>query len=127
MDGEEDDKGKVIKLPIHRPSEEASDDDDCYEIDPIDFYCKLCLGSSEDEELVLLAEKGPVALKDFPHPRYLCGNFPFGRTPDERHCDNCFCAVCEVSAPCLAWSGTGGHCGFSGNRSGGDRQYICLF
>lgn len=28
-----------------------------------------------------------VACRDYPHPRHLCLNFPFGSTPNANHCD----------------------------------------
>ncbi|KAG6537768.1 hypothetical protein ZIOFF_002865 [Zingiber officinale] len=84
------------------------EDDDCYEIPPVDFTRKLNLGLPSDD-VILLAEKGPIALRDFPHPRPLCANFPFDTTAHERYCSQCFCCVCEVAAPCSNWTGDDGH------------------
>ncbi|XP_051210401.1 uncharacterized protein [Lolium perenne] len=39
-----------------------------------------------DEELQIVAEKGEVACRDFPHPRHLCSNMPFGTTSHQKHC-----------------------------------------
>ncbi|KAJ6403657.1 hypothetical protein OIU84_011959 [Salix udensis] len=47
-----------------------------------------------------------VACRDYPHPRHLCVEFPFGSTPHERHCQLCHCYVCDSIAPCVHW-GTG--------------------
>ncbi|XP_020571409.1 uncharacterized protein LOC110018437 [Phalaenopsis equestris] len=104
---EEDDKKKVVKIAIPQAKEEDSDSDDCYEIDPIDFTRKLAIRSydddcyeidaidftrklvistSDDDGVAIVSEKGHVALRDFPHPRHLCGNFPFSRTRHETYC-----------------------------------------
>ncbi|KAL6906347.1 hypothetical protein ACP4OV_003948 [Aristida adscensionis] len=45
-----------------------------------------------------------VALRDFPHPRHLCGNFPFDKTPHESRCNKI------PASSCLKWKGTEGHC-----------------
>ncbi|KAM3409270.1 hypothetical protein ACQJBY_001934 [Aegilops geniculata] len=90
---------------------DAEEDDDCCEIDPAEFAKKLNLKASDDDDVVVVAAKGPVALKDFPHPRYLCGNYPFDTTPHESRCRKCYCSLCEVPASsCLEWKGTEGHC-----------------
>ncbi|KAE9590996.1 hypothetical protein Lalb_Chr20g0113491 [Lupinus albus] len=47
-----------------------------------------------------------IACRDYPHPRHLCGNFPFSSTPHHSHCDKCHCYVCDSLAPCPKW-GTG--------------------
>ncbi|XP_008796289.1 uncharacterized protein LOC103711787 [Phoenix dactylifera] len=106
MEEEGDNKEKIVK--IASAEEGADEEDDCYEIDPIDFARKLTINDSDD--IVIVAEKGPVALKDFPHPRHLCGNFPFHSTSHESYCNKCFCYVCETSAPCQHWRGIDGHC-----------------
>ena len=47
------------------------------------------------------------ALNDFPHARNLCANLPLrSGAPPASTCPNCFCAVCEIPAPCDRW-GTG--------------------
>ncbi|VAH05581.1 unnamed protein product [Triticum turgidum subsp. durum] len=53
-----------------------------------------------------------VACRDFPHARYLCVKFPFATTPHEKHCEQCYCFVCDVAAPCATWRGHAmyGHC-----------------
>ncbi|KAK8964107.1 hypothetical protein KSP40_PGU004017 [Platanthera guangdongensis] len=131
---EEDDKRNVVKIPILRSNNEDSDSDDCYEIDPIDFTCKLTFSSSsdadaaadDDDDVAITAAKGPVSLRDFPHPRHLCGNFPFDRTTPESYCSKCFCCLCEVVAPCSEWRGVDGHCNVSVRKSEGGPQYILL-
>lgn len=108
---QEDNKEKIAK--INKAQAEDDDEDDCYEIDPSDFIRKLTINSStkDNDEVAIVAEKGPVALRDFPHPRHLCANFPFTTTPHETCCAKCFCYVCEIAAPCLQWTGTSAaHC-----------------
>uniref|UniRef100_A0A6V7QVQ5 Uncharacterized protein n=1 Tax=Ananas comosus var. bracteatus TaxID=296719 RepID=A0A6V7QVQ5_ANACO len=110
VEEEKDSKKNIVK--IEKAKEERDTyDDDCYEIGPIDFARKLTLKVSA--EVVLVSEKEPVALRDFPHPRHLCANFPFNTSPHESYCSQCFCYACEVAAPCKQWEGTYGHCDVS--------------
>ncbi|CAA0409701.1 unnamed protein product [Arabidopsis thaliana] len=51
-----------------------------------------------------------VACRDYPHPRHLCLNFPFGSTPNSSHCDLCYCYVCDKPAPCAEWTLSTSHC-----------------
>ncbi|OAY85351.1 hypothetical protein ACMD2_15489 [Ananas comosus] len=82
---EEEKDSKKNSVKIEKAKEEGDDsDDDCYEIDPIDFARILTLKVSD--EVVLVSEKEPVALRDFPHPRHLCANFPFNTSPHESYC-----------------------------------------
>ncbi|XP_058106583.1 RPM1 interacting protein 13-like [Magnolia sinica] len=83
-------------------------DDGCYVISPSDFKCKKSLLGLED--IAIIAEKGPVPLRDYPHPRHLCFSFPFHSTPHQSYCTKCYCYVCETRAPCLDWLGSEGHC-----------------
>ncbi|XP_031502009.1 RPM1 interacting protein 13 [Nymphaea colorata] len=80
-------------------------DDDCYilDVDPyaMEFSRKVSLADAED--VAVIAEKGPVAARDFPHSRHLCVKFPFATTPHETHCQQCYCYVCEQIAPCSEW------------------------
>ncbi|KAK1290844.1 hypothetical protein QJS10_CPB18g01901 [Acorus calamus] len=80
-------------------------DDDCVvlEGDP-DAPVKLS-GDGEDgsDELLVVAEKGQLACRDYPHPRHLCAMFPFRSTPHEKHCHLCHCYVCDSLAPCTNW------------------------
>ncbi|XP_020695774.1 uncharacterized protein LOC110109174 isoform X1 [Dendrobium catenatum] len=123
---EEDDKKKVVKKAYPQAEEEDNDSDDCYEIDPIDFTTKLEFSSADDSSVAIVAHKGHVALRDFPHPRHLCGNFPFCRTTHETFCSKCFCYVCEVAAPCSEWWGKNGHCNVSQKELEGRLQKFTL-
>ncbi|CAL9756636.1 unnamed protein product [Musa acuminata subsp. burmannicoides] len=106
----EEDKVDLAKAVEKEESRADDEDDDCYVIDPVaDCFGKLTLGDPSDD-VILVAEKGPVALRDFPHPRHLCANFPFNCTAHESYCSKCFCYVCEVAAPCSRWNGANGHC-----------------
>ncbi|KAF7018986.1 hypothetical protein CFC21_032218 [Triticum aestivum] len=65
------------------------------------------------DELLVVAEKGQVACRDFPHSRHLCSSLPFGTTSHVRHCTMCYCFVCDVPAPCKYWGkglSTDDHC-----------------
>nr|XP_043609932.1 uncharacterized protein LOC122581731 [Erigeron canadensis] len=70
-------------------------------------------GVNEDDEIVVVSEKGQVACRDYPHSRHLCIKFPFSTTPDQSHCEQCYCYVCDSLAPCVYWgngSATTDHC-----------------
>ncbi|KAK8956624.1 hypothetical protein KSP39_PZI001192 [Platanthera zijinensis] len=124
---EEDDKRNVVKIPVLRSNNEDSDSDDCYEIDPIDFTCKLTFSSSSDADADAdAAANDDVAITAAKGPRHLCGNFPFDRTTPESYCSKCFCCLCEVVAPCSEWRGIDGHCNVSVRKSEGGPQYILL-
>ncbi|KAK3157216.1 hypothetical protein QOZ80_2AG0117750 [Eleusine coracana subsp. coracana] len=62
------------------------------------------------DDIAVVAERGKVACRDYPHSRFACAKNRFNSTPHERHCDKCFCYVCDIAAPCASWKGTGGHC-----------------
>ncbi|PSC76011.1 helicase-like transcription factor isoform B [Micractinium conductrix] len=66
------------------------------------------LGPEEDLEVV--AEAGTVWNKDMPHVRDVCGQHPFQKTVaagNAKHCDKCFCYVCDcLAGECREW-GTG--------------------
>ncbi|TYH98008.1 hypothetical protein ES332_A12G280000v1 [Gossypium tomentosum] len=40
----------------------------------------------DDDDLTVVAEKGKVACRDYPHSRHLCLQFPFDKTTHEKHC-----------------------------------------
>ncbi|VAI13738.1 unnamed protein product [Triticum turgidum subsp. durum] len=91
----------------------ATDDDDCVVLDGDPDGAVAVVGRKgaagndvSSDELQIVAEKGQVACRDFPHSRHLCSNLPFGTTSHEKHCTMCYCFVCDVRAPCDYW-GTG--------------------
>ncbi|CAA2998148.1 Hypothetical predicted protein [Olea europaea subsp. europaea] len=103
--------GESNILPLKPTAKiEDSDDDDCVILDgDPDKLLAVKDGRvniDDSDDLVVIAEKGQVACRDFPHPRHLCAKFPFASTPHERRCDQCHCYVCESIAPCCLW-GTG--------------------
>ncbi|KAL5731363.1 hypothetical protein ACHQM5_004098 [Ranunculus cassubicifolius] len=90
-------------------SSEQEDDDDDYcvilECDPDDPVKVVSHDVSENvlDELVVVAEKGQVACRDYPHARHLCTKFPLSTDPHEKYCDLCHCYVCDIRAPCTYW------------------------
>ncbi|KAE8766677.1 hypothetical protein D1007_62081 [Hordeum vulgare] len=85
------------------------DDDDCVILDG-DPEKPLVVVKEEkpgkdgaEEELQVVSEKGEVACRDFPHPRYLCARLPFGTVSHANHCTMCHCYVCDSRAPCPRW------------------------
>ncbi|EMS63333.1 28 kDa ribonucleoprotein, chloroplastic [Triticum urartu] len=96
--------------------EDDDDDDDCVILDSDPFSAVAVNDEKDggsDEELQIVAEKGKVACRDFPHSRHLCSNMPFGATSHEKHCAMCYCFVCDAPAPCSHWGkglSVGDHC-----------------
>ncbi|CAN6569704.1 unnamed protein product [Malus baccata var. baccata] len=94
------------------------DVEDCFILDfdpsePVQLF-KLSVsdngggGHDGSPDIVVVAEKGQVACRDYPHSRHLCLKFPFGTTPHESYCDLCYCYVCDSAAPCGLWKPS--HC-----------------
>ncbi|KAL5731366.1 hypothetical protein ACHQM5_004101 [Ranunculus cassubicifolius] len=82
------------------------DDDDCVILDgdpnkPVTVSANACENSTD--ELLIVAEKGQVACRDYPHARHLCAQFPFSTSPHKNYCDKCHCYVCDTPAPCGYW------------------------
>ncbi|CAL9067988.1 RPM1 interacting protein 13-like [Musa acuminata AAA Group] len=85
------------------------DDDDCVVLDsdpdkPVSVVDDNGgeIGDRGDD-LLIVAEKGQFACRDYPHPRHLCAHFPFSSSPHEKFCDLCHCYVCDSPAPCSCW------------------------
>uniref|UniRef100_A0A1J3ER98 Uncharacterized protein n=1 Tax=Noccaea caerulescens TaxID=107243 RepID=A0A1J3ER98_NOCCA len=81
---------------------------DSFDIKRLSFSGDGCEGG--DKDLAIIHETGQVACRDYPHPRHLCLNFPFGSTPNATHCDLCYCYVCDKPAPCEEWIYSPAHC-----------------
>ncbi|KAF8672718.1 hypothetical protein HU200_049414 [Digitaria exilis] len=85
------------------------DDDDCVVLDgDPDKVVTVAgeegsAGDGSSDELQIVAEKGPIACRDFPHSRHLCSNLPFSTTSHVKHCIMCHCFVCDAPAPCKYW------------------------
>jgi len=85
------------------------DDDDCVVLDgDPDKAVTVAdeegsVGDGCSDELQIVAEKGPIACRDFPHSRHLCSNLPFSTTSHVKHCVMCHCYVCDAPAPCKYW------------------------
>ncbi|KAJ6359510.1 hypothetical protein OIU76_001107 [Salix suchowensis] len=100
--------------------------EDCFilDFDPSEIdnsllrFSTLSVCSSSDDDgggdLSVVAEKGQVACRDYPHSRHLCITYPFDKTPHESYCELCFCYVCDCAAPCKDWKGSkSAHCNAS--------------
>ncbi|TKV93487.1 hypothetical protein SEVIR_9G228700v4 [Setaria viridis] len=85
------------------------DDDDCVVLDGDPDKAVTVAdeegsaGDGSSDELQIVAEKGPIACRDFPHSRHLCSNLPFSTTSHAKHCVMCHCFVCDAPAPCKYW------------------------
>ncbi|KAG5036037.1 hypothetical protein HKD37_04G011579 [Glycine soja] len=124
----EEEKGKSSDLVILSTKEETSvpalvclrkedikrfeETEECFVLDFDPFhsldFSKLSL---DHQDVSILAEKGEVACRDYPHPRHLCVKFPFTATPHGSYCEMCYCYVCDSAAPCKYWNpSTLSHC-----------------
>ncbi|TYJ07625.1 hypothetical protein E1A91_A11G018100v1 [Gossypium mustelinum] len=82
--------------------------EDCFILDfnpfnSIDIAKLSAVNDGDEADLSVVAEKGQVACRDYPHSRHLCLQFPFDTTPHDRHCHLCYCYVCDSAAPCEFW------------------------
>ncbi|CAH8363452.1 unnamed protein product [Eruca vesicaria subsp. sativa] len=107
----------ILCLKNSRDMEKIEKTEDCFilDFDPFDSFDfkKLSVSSDDDgdKDLDIIHETGQVACRDYPHPRHLCLNFPFGSTPNATHCHMCYCCVCDKPAPCAQWMSS--HCNTS--------------
>ncbi|XP_076952051.1 RPM1 interacting protein 13-like [Bidens hawaiensis] len=95
---------------------EFDDKEDCFilEFNPEEeeqdtLKCDLGFQDSSPD-ICMVAEKGKVACRDYPHSRHLCVKHLFEKTSHESYCKLCYCFVCDVAALCKSWSGYTGHC-----------------
>ncbi|PXF46015.1 hypothetical protein BWQ96_04190 [Gracilariopsis chorda] len=77
---------------------------------PLRTICDSKLSSRQNvngNEVQLVVEREVLKpLKDYPHARPHCLAHPFGKkgVHRRRHCDNCYCCVCEIpAAECKKW------------------------
>ncbi|PWZ05805.1 hypothetical protein Zm00014a_039517 [Zea mays] len=111
------------EIEMWTPREKRRLDEDCQILagDPLASNIEVAPAAASDE-IAVVAERGKIACRDYPHPRSACAKHPFSRTPHERYCDQCFCYVCDIAAPCVSWKGPGGHC----DASDRDKQWKAL-
>ncbi|KAL6902330.1 hypothetical protein ACP4OV_005206 [Aristida adscensionis] len=101
-----DEKGTVVD---EKSGALNGDDDDCIILDD-DPDKAVAVASKEgsrrdasEDELQIVAEKGELACRDFPHSRHLCASLPFSTSSHASHCTMCHCYVCDSPAPCAFW------------------------
>ncbi|KAK7284178.1 hypothetical protein RJT34_18919 [Clitoria ternatea] len=102
---EDKSKSSISTPAMKNVDDDDDDEDDCVVLDgdPENRVTSVDDSPTESDEVFVVAEKGQIACRDYPHPRHLCAKFPFSSTPNERHCDQCHCYVCDSLAPCLKW------------------------
>lgn len=125
-----DDSDEVVVVSEVSPSEKTGKksklksclidlDDDCVVLDddpdkPVEVRNHNPTNINDDsDDILVVSEKGQVACRDYPHPRHLCIKFLFSATPNQSHCEQCYCYVCDSLAPCVYWgngSGNMDHC-----------------
>ncbi|KAK7350932.1 hypothetical protein VNO77_10000 [Canavalia gladiata] len=71
---------------------------------PVSLFSDASSHYHNADDLAVVAEKGQVACRDYPHSRHLCLKFPFKTTPHESYCEMCYCYVCDSAAPCKDWT-----------------------
>ncbi|KAH0690059.1 hypothetical protein MTR67_014226 [Solanum verrucosum] len=112
----------VFCLKKREQLKEFEEKEECFilDFDPYESVdiSKLSVSQNLDaSDLSVLAEKGEVACRDFPHPRHDCAKHPFEKTPHQDHCEMCYCYVCDVAAPCKSWTGNSAHCHAMNNEA----------
>ncbi|KAK4277655.1 hypothetical protein QN277_015618 [Acacia crassicarpa] len=111
---EEDDSPirAIVCLKRRDDIKRVEESEDCFilDFDPFESadISKLTLKNENpaDEDvsdISIIAEKGQVACRDFPHSRHLCLRFPFNTKPHDSYCEMCYCFVCDSAAPCKSW------------------------
>ncbi|XP_043717649.1 uncharacterized protein LOC122665560 [Telopea speciosissima] len=113
-------EGSIFCLKNNASMKEIEEVEDCFILEfnpfePIDLSKKLSQNdhhtASDEQDLSVIAERGQVACRDYPHSRHHCVKFPFDKTPHESYCEQCYCYVCDVIAPCNFWiQPEQGHC-----------------
>jgi len=59
---------------------------------------------NEDDEVSFIGRSGELALSDFPHSRENCVCAPWRAGKEQKHCQNCFCYVCDAPvSDCKEW------------------------
>ncbi|XP_062201337.1 RPM1 interacting protein 13-like isoform X3 [Phragmites australis] len=95
------------EIEMWTPREKRRLDEDCQILatDPIAAAeVAPATPAAASDDVAVVAERGKVACRDYPHPRSACAKHPFNITPHERHCGKCFYFVCDIAAPCvLEW------------------------
>lgn len=118
---DEDSDSEVIQGPLCKKrlkvvKEIEDSDDDCIILDSDPEKTDIILSPqiTASPELVVTAQRGHIACRDYPHPRHLCAKFSFISTLPHKHCEMCHCYVCDVPAPCSSWNS---HCRASDKES----------
>ncbi|XP_039142026.1 uncharacterized protein LOC120279220 [Dioscorea cayenensis subsp. rotundata] len=100
-------------VEVKTAEEKLGDDDDCCILGCNLSYALMKMNplhEEKDDDVSIVFERGQVACKDFPHSRHLCVKYPFSKTSHESYCKQCYCYVCDATAPCKNWTGLLGHC-----------------
>lgn len=63
----------------------------------------------DSDEIVVVHDNVTNACAVLPHPRHICGRYPFDTEPHKSYCDKCYCYVCQIPASeCKMWENS--HC-----------------
>ncbi|CAN8273641.1 unnamed protein product [Cochlearia groenlandica] len=111
---EEEEEGTPLRgifcLKTRQDMKIFEEKEDCFilDFDPNDSFdakkATFSDNTDDDTDLEIVHETGQVACRDYPHPRHLCLKYPFETTQHSLHCNQCYCYVCDVAAPCSRWT-----------------------
>ncbi|XP_078156243.1 RPM1 interacting protein 13-like isoform X2 [Carex rostrata] len=114
-------KRYAADVEIWTEEEKQINDDECCILpsDPAgEIDLRHPVSDPKQDDVSVLGERGKVACRDYPHPRHSCAKYLFSETSHENCCSQCYCYVCDVSAPCSNWKGPNGHCHASSQEKG---------
>jgi hypothetical protein len=58
----------------------------------------------DSDEIVVVHDSVTNACATLPHPRHICGRYPFDIEPHPLYCEKCYCYVCQIPASeCKTW------------------------
>lgn len=94
---------------------QLEESEDCFflEFDPFELVV-LSDCEVDDDDVCIVAEKGKIASRDYPHARYLCPRHPFGKSAHVLYCKMVnniynltmhFLLICIVSKCFVYWLG----------------------
>ncbi|KAL6642647.1 hypothetical protein ACP70R_020828 [Stipagrostis hirtigluma subsp. patula] len=98
------------EVEMWTPREKRRLDDDCQILagDPLAAAEVAPAAPAGNEDITVVAERGKVACRDYPHPRSACAKNPFSSTPHERHCDKLFLLCVRHCCPMCVLEGSWG-------------------
>ncbi|AQL05456.1 RPM1 interacting protein 13 [Zea mays] len=93
------------EIEMWTPREKRRLDEDCQILagDPLASNIEVAPAAASDE-IAVVAERGKIACRDYPHPRSACAKHPFSRTPHERYCDQALVGTAVLRGEMEMWN-----------------------